>query len=85
MHTRGIAAVIVVLTLIPVFSVAQVTNSTEVPRTPWGVPDLQGVWDFRTLTPLERPEEFTGKKLLTAEEAAIIEQRDAEVLSLIHI
>jgi len=25
------------------------------PRTPWGAPDLMGVWDFRTLTPLERP------------------------------
>lgn len=79
MHTPGIAAVIVVLTLMPAFAAAQLTNSTEVPRTPWGAPDLQGVWDFRTLTPLERPEEFTGKELLTAEEAAIIEQRDAEV------
>jgi hypothetical protein len=25
-----------------------------VPRTPWGAPDLQGVWDYRTITPLER-------------------------------
>src|SRR2546423_963739 len=25
------------------------------PRTPWGHPDLQGVWDYRTITPLERP------------------------------
>ena len=25
------------------------------PRTPWGDPDLQGIWDYRTLTPLERP------------------------------
>ena len=25
------------------------------PRTPDGQPDLQGVWDFRTMTPLERP------------------------------
>ena len=26
-------------------------------QTPWGHPDLQGVWDYRTITPLERPEE----------------------------
>ena len=24
-------------------------------RTPWGDPDLQGVWTGSTLTPLERP------------------------------
>ena len=29
----------------------------DAPRTPWGDPDLQGVWDFRTATPLERPED----------------------------
>ena len=39
-------------------------------RTPWGHPDLQGVWDFRTITPLERPAELAGKAVLTEEEAA---------------
>ena len=27
----------------------------NVPRTPWGDPDLQGTWDFTTITPLQRP------------------------------
>ena len=67
MHSRGIAVVFTVVALTPMFATAQSTNTTEPPRTPWGTPDLQGVWDFRTLTPLERPEEFTGKELLTAE------------------
>ena len=40
------------------------------PRTPWGHPDLQGLWDYRTITPLERPSEFAGKQVLTDEEAA---------------
>ena len=33
------------------------TASTRSPskRTPWGDPDLQGTWDYRTITPLERP------------------------------
>ena len=44
------------------------------PRTPWGAPDLMGVWDFRTLTPLERPKELAGKQLLTDAEAAQFEQ-----------
>ena len=28
-------------------------KSRTPPRTPWGKPDLQGTWDFRTVTPLE--------------------------------
>ena len=46
----------------------------EVPRTAWGDPDLQGVWDFRSLTPLERPAELAGKARLSDEEAALFIQ-----------
>ena len=42
----------------------------ETPRTPDGQPDLQGVWNFSTATPMERPPELAGKETLTAEEAA---------------
>ena len=42
-------------------------------RAPDGRPDLQGVWDFRTVTPLERPAEFAGQSVLTAEQAAKLE------------
>ena len=31
-------------------------------RTTDGHPDLQGVWDFRTLTPLQRPAEYADKE-----------------------
>ena len=44
------------------------------PRTAWGHPDLQGIWDFRTITPLERPEALDGREFLTEEEAAELEQ-----------
>ena len=43
-------------------------QSEEVPRTPWGDPDLQGVWDFLTTTPLERPE-GQANEVLTGEAA----------------
>jgi len=39
-------------------------------RTPWGDPDLQGMWDTRTYTPFERPDEFGTREFMTAEEAA---------------
>ncbi|SVA19189.1 uncharacterized protein METZ01_LOCUS72043 [marine metagenome] len=44
------------------------------PRTAWGEPDLQGVWDFRTITPMQRPERYGDKQFLTAEEAAALDQ-----------
>ena len=37
--------------------------------TPWGDPDLQGVWDYWTFTPFERPDVFAGRDVLTDEEA----------------
>ena len=42
--------------------------------TPWGDPDLQGVWTNQTPTPLERPDALAGKRFFTAEEAATFER-----------
>ena len=58
----------------PAPAAAQDENWTT-PRTAWGEPDLQGVWDFRTLTPFERPVELGDKAVLTAEEVAEFEAR----------
>lgn len=55
---------------VTVLAQAAPDGSNYVPRkTTWGTPDLQGVWDFRTLTPLERPLEFGDKAVLTNAEA----------------
>ena len=48
------------------------------PRTPDGKPDMQGIWDFRTVTPMERPTEFAGKATLTPEEAKAYERQVVE-------
>jgi hypothetical protein len=37
-------------------------------------PDLQGVWNFSSLTPLERPAEFAGKEVVTGDEAAALQK-----------
>jgi hypothetical protein len=52
--------------------------SSAVPRTPDGRPDLQGIWDFAQLTPLERPGDFAGKQSLTDDEAEEFAQRRIE-------
>ncbi len=54
------------------------TAASAAPRTPWGEPDLQGIWDFRTLTPLQRPRALAGKEILTDAEAAEFEQRTVQ-------
>ena len=50
----------------------------DIPRTPWGTPDLQGVWDFRTITPMERPRDLADQEFLSPEEAASRNQAAAE-------
>jgi len=64
--------------------------SWSTPRTAWGAPDLQGVWDYRTMTPLERPREFSGKAVMSDEEAAayttrrLAEQADYDLAPSVH-
>ena len=48
-------------------------GGSEVPRTSFGKPDLGGVWDFATITPLERPAHFAGKEFLSEAEAQQLE------------
>jgi hypothetical protein len=67
-------AVATALLAIVVLGPALASSQSAVPRTAWGHPDLQGLWDFRTITPLERPQELGDQEFLTAEEAASIEQ-----------
>ena len=47
-------------------------------KTPWGDPDLQGVWDYKTITPLERPANFGDRQTLTDEEVARLESNAAK-------
>lgn len=70
-----VAALALVSAVLLVSSPAAGQDST--PRMPDGKPDLQGIWNFSTATPMERPEQLAGKETLTAEEAAEYEQQIA--------
>lgn len=50
-------------------------------RTPWGEPDLQGIWTDEFDTPFERPERFGDRELMTAEEQAELDDQRAGLLS----
>ena len=70
LYTAVILLGIVVVSIVPVIG-------QEVPRISSGKPDLQGVWDFRTITPMERPEDQT-EEFLSDEEAANLDQAAIE-------
>jgi hypothetical protein len=46
-------------------------------RTPWGDPDLQGIWNASGATPMERPAAFAGRDSLTDDEIARLNRQDA--------
>ena len=84
MKQRKIVSLGVLAAIVAVAGLAPPAMAQEGPRTAWGAPDLQGVWDFRTITPLQRPERYGDREFLTQEEAATLEQgavdRDEELL-----
>jgi hypothetical protein len=90
MKTRLLAIPVVVAALVALTGLTRMTAQTTTqrapaapsyapPRTPWGDPDLQGVYTNSNeyATPLERPKEFAGRRLedLTSEEIARVRQQ----------
>ena len=69
--TSGILTI--VLTLAPSTALAQPGDAAMPMRTPDGQPDVSGIFTFRTLTPLERPEQFEGVDQLSSEDATVFE------------
>ena len=53
-------------------------KSWTLPRTSDGHPDFQGVWTNATVTPFERPSQYSGQKTLTNAEIAEVEEQAAE-------
>lgn len=72
----ALAAGIAVASLVSV-SVAGQTRAAAL-RTPWGEPDLQGIWNDDTQTPLERPARFAGREFLTEQEVAALNRQRAQ-------
>lgn len=70
-------AVVAVACIAVAGAVTVAAQAGKSPRTPWGHPDLQGVWNNSTITPLERPAEFAGREFLTEEEARALDARAA--------
>lgn len=77
----SITAVVISLASIPaagqnIAPAAKVTNPSkaEIPRTPDGHPDFNGIWTNVTITPFERPQNLAGKEFFTEPEATAYEK-----------
>jgi hypothetical protein len=85
MHVRCEALLRIMVTTVAVMSLVLLPAAAQAqsaapdraapPRTADGHPDLRGVWDFRTVTPMERPTELGNKEFLTEEEVAAYESQ----------
>ena len=63
-------------------TVAAASKSWVPSRTPWGDPDLQGVYNFTTATPLQRPAELAGKDSYTEAELAQLEKKAEQAAAI---
>ena len=73
-QTRTVMIAVALVATVTLSSNAQAQNTSLTQRTAWGQPDIQGIWDFRTITPFERPDDLGDQAFLTEEEAANLEQ-----------
>jgi hypothetical protein len=48
-------------------------------KTPWGEPDLQGIWMDETDTPLQRPAKYAGQEFFTEAQRAALDTQRAEI------
>ena len=77
----ALMAVIVLLKLAPAPVAGQTPTAPGVPPTPWGAPDLQGIWTTDYDTPLERPARYADQEFFTDEERAALDSERARLLA----
>ena len=80
----AVVSVVAAMSLAPALAIGQIrtaaTGDHAPARTPWGDPNLQGVWNNNTVVPLERPDALGEKQALTDEEVAARFQENSDRL-----
>src|SRR5258706_11681618 len=49
-------------------------------KTPWGEPDLQGIWTDETDTPLQRPPKYANQEFFSEAQRVEIDRARSEIL-----
>lgn len=74
--TNSAFPILALFAALPLSSLA--ADGYAVPRTEWGQADLQGVWNFASRTPIQRPAFFGEREFLTADEIDEMQRLRAE-------
>jgi hypothetical protein len=92
LNSIGVAAVL--LTVLVFLKTAEVAVADQAPRasatapaaapelkTPWGEPDLQGIWTDESDTPLQRPAKYANQEFFTEAQRAELDKERSGLLS----
>jgi len=66
-----------------VFTVCLTRTPAQAPalKTPWGEPDLQGIWTYESDTPLQRLAKYASQEFFTDEQRAELDRERAAMLA----
>src|SRR5438874_5469220 len=79
LQLTGVCAVLLAVILLLKFAVADQTSRPTALKTPWGEPNLQGIWTDEYQTPLQRPAKYAAKEFFTDEERAALDAQRAAI------
>ena len=60
---------------------ASAIAAASTPRTPWGEPDLQGIWTDEFDTPFQRPAKYANQEYFTEAQREELDKARTELLS----
>jgi hypothetical protein len=76
-----VLAVVAVVAVVSLSRLTRIsTSNRSAPTTPWGEPDLQGIWTDEHDTPLQRPTKYAGREFFSDAEIAELDKQRAAVL-----
>src|SRR6266567_3753851 len=75
------AAAVGVIISVSVAAISAQAPAAPVLKTPWGEPDLQGIWTDETETPLQRPAKYANQEFFTEAQRAELNKARLDMLS----
>ena len=81
---RSLALIAVTSAIVVASLLLGAGQSATTTATPWGDPDLQGIWTDTYDTPLQRPARFADREFLTEQEVAALDKERSAILRRDH-